>query len=286
MLLAIGTLGGLMILLATLLIVANKQFFVFEDPRIDQVEELLPSANCGACGYTGCRQFATALVKQESTPGKCSVSSITAREQIASFLGVNVGEIAELVARLACAGAANVARFRASYTGIPTCQAAAQVAGGGKTCTWGCLGYGDCEAACEFDALHLNQQDLPVVSETLCTGCGDCVIACPKDLFSVHPVSHRLWVACKNLEFGDDILAYCEVACTACERCAKDAKNDLIVMRDNLAVIDYDKPHDTRIPIERCPTGAIVWMQADGSVIKGREAKKIIRQQPLMAMSS
>lgn len=286
MLLAIGTMGGLMIFLATLIIVANKRFYVFEDPRIDQVEDLLPSANCGACGYTGCRQFAIALVKEEVTPGKCSVSSDLAREQIADFLGVNVGDIAQLVARLACAGAANVARMRTTYTGIPTCQAAAQVAGGGKTCAWGCLGYGDCEAACEYDALHLNALDLPIVSEALCTGCGDCVTACPKDLFSVHPVSHRLWVACKNLEFGDDILDYCEVGCTACERCAKDAKDNLIVMRNNLAVVDYDKAHDTRMPIERCPTGAIVWLQADGSVVKGREAKKIIRQQPLMAMSS
>ena len=286
MLLAIVTLGGLMMCLATLLIVANKRFFVFEDPRIDQVEDMLPSANCGACGYTGCRQFATALVKQEAAPGKCSVSSNTAREHIAEFLGVSVGEIAQLVARLACAGAANVARFRAFYSGLPTCAAAAQVSGGGKTCAWGCLGLGDCERSCDYDALHLNAQDLPVVSEELCTGCGDCVTACPKDLFSVHPVTHRLWVACKNLEFGDDILEYCEVACTACERCAKDAKDNLIVMHNNLAVVDYDKPHDTRVPIERCPTGAIVWMQADGSIIKGREAKKIFRQQPLMAMNS
>lgn len=286
MLTAIGTMGSLMLVLATMLIVASRKLAVDEDPRLDIVEQMLPGANCGACGYIGCRQFAEALVREETNPGKCSVSSDNERERVAEFLHIAVGEINRQVARLACAGASNVARQRAFYSGIPTCQAAALVAGGTKTCTWGCLGYGDCATACDFDAIHMNQYSLPVVIEADCTGCGDCVDTCPKDLFSLHPMTHRLWVTCKNLEFGDAILEYCEVGCTACGRCAMDAKNGLVIMQDNLAVVDYSKDYNTRAPIERCPTGAIVWLEADGHVVKGKEARPIHRQQQRMPQHS
>jgi len=281
MLTAIATMGSLMLVLATLLIVASKKLAVAEDPRNDIVESMLPGANCGACGYIGCRQFAEALVREETTPGKCTVSSDTERERVAQFLQVEVGEVVQQVVRLACAGANNVARHRANYSGIKTCQAAAQVGGGSKTCSWGCLGFGDCESVCDFDAIVMNEHALPVVIEANCTACGDCIEVCPKDLFSLHPVNHRLWVACKNLEFGDDILEYCQVGCTACGKCAMDARGDLIEMKNNLAVVDYHKDHRTRVPIERCPTGAIVWLEADGTVIKGREAKPVYRQHEL-----
>jgi Na+-translocating ferredoxin:NAD+ oxidoreductase RNF subunit RnfB len=255
--------------------------YVEEDQRIDVVEELLPHANCGACGYPGCRPFAEALVAGVVPPGKCSVSSVEGRQAIADYLGIGVGEQARIIARLACAGGSNVARNRAHYSGHASCISAAQVAGGGKGCSWGCLGYGDCERVCEFDAIHMDTHSLPVVDAALCTACGDCVEVCPKDLFSLHPEDHRLWVACKNLEQGDAVLADCEVACTACGRCAQDGPNGLIVMRDNLPVVDYSRPHSTRVPIERCPTGAIVWIDDRAGVIKGPASKKIVRHSAL-----
>lgn len=277
---AVAALGGITILLASLLILANKKLYVQEDPRIDIVEEMLPHANCGACGFPGCRPFAEALVGGQALPGKCTVSSEEGRMQIARFLGVDVGAQEKVVARLACAGGINVARNRARYEGLKTCRAAAVVAGGGKGCFWGCLGLGDCEAVCDFDAIHMNPFSLPVVDEDKCTACGDCVEICPKGLFSLHPASHRLWVACKNEEFGDEILEDCEVACTACGRCAADAPG-LIKMVNNLPVIDYSKNHNTRVPIQRCPTGAILWIEKDGSIIKGRESKKVLRKSTL-----
>ena len=152
------------------------------------------------------------------------------------------------------------------------------VSGGGKGCFWGCLGHGDCETVCDFDAITMNEFGLPVVDVDKCTACGDCVEVCPKGLFSLQPMSHQLWVACKNLEQGDDILEECQVACTACGRCAMDAPGDLIEMIHNLPVINYQGNHHTRAPIERCPTGAIVWVEKDGSVTKGHDAKKIIRK--------
>ena len=124
----------------------------------------------------------------------------------------------------------------------------------------------------------MNPYSLPVVDLDKCTACGDCVEACPKDLFSLQPISHRLWVNCKNLEQGDDILEECQVACTACGRCAMDAPGGLIKMVHNLPVVDYSKSHDTKTPIQRCPTGAIVWLDDEEGVIKGKEAKKIIRK--------
>ena len=277
-LVAIAALGGLTLLLAIMLVIANRKLYVYEDPRIDVVEDLLPHANCGACGFPGCRPFAESLVKGRSLPGKCTVSSEDERQVIANYLGVDVGAEEKLVARLACAGGTNVARNRASYQGMQSCQAASLISGGGKGCFWGCLGLGDCEAVCDFDAIHMDAHGIPQVDNDKCTACGDCVEVCPKDLFSLQPVSHRLWVACKNLEMGDDILEECEVACTACGKCAMDAPGNLITMENNLPVINYSENHDTKDPIQRCPTGSIVWLDEKSGVVKGRESQKIIRK--------
>lgn len=277
-LIPILALGLLTLALAGLIAVANKKLYVFEDPRIDQVEEMLPHANCGACGFPGCRPFAEALVSGQVLPGKCSVSSDEGRSSIASFLGVALGAEEKRVARLACNGGMNVAINQAYYKGVSTCQAATLISGGGKACSWGCLGYGDCEVVCDFDAITMNEYGIPHVDVAKCTACGDCVEACPKGLFSIHPISHRLWVACKSLEAGDEVLDVCDVGCTACGKCAMDAEDDMITMVKNLPVINYSKNHKTQVPIQRCPTGAIVWLDDKEGLIKGKEAKKIIRK--------
>ncbi len=274
---AVGAIGALTLVLTSLLVLANHKLHVEEDPRIDVVEDMLPHANCGACGFPGCRPFAEALVGAEALPAKCTVSSADGQARIAAYLGVDVGAEEKRLARLACAGGSNVARDHARYDGLETCAAAALVAGGGKGCFWGCLGLADCYVACDFDAIHMDAQSLPVVDEDKCTACGDCVDACPKDLFSLQPASRRLWVACKSLAAGDGILDDCEVACTACGRCAMDAP-DLIRMENNLPVVDYSRNHATQVPIQRCPTGAIVWLDPQAGPVKGPAAKKIIRQ--------
>lgn len=275
---ALAFLGGLTLFLAVMLVLANKKFYVYEDPRIDKVEEMLPYANCGACGFPGCRPFAEALVSGSVLPGKCTVSSDEGRMAIAEFLGVDLGAEEKQVARLACAGGTNVAVNRAKYLGIDNCQAAALVSGGGKGCFWGCLGHGDCEKVCDFDAIAMDQNSIPQVNAEKCTACGDCVDVCPKDLFSLQPVSRKLWVACKNLEFGEEVLKDCLVGCTACGKCAMDAPGQLIEMLNNLPVVNYSENHNTRIPIERCPTGAIVWWESESRFIKGKESKKVIRK--------
>lgn len=263
--------------LAWLLAMANRRLYVFEDPRIEQVEEFLPKSNCGACGTAGCRNFAEELVAGHVVPARCTVNTRDMNEYIATFLGVDMGKVEKRVARLACAGGRHVARMRAHYAGMASCRAATTVAGGGKACDWGCLGLGDCESVCDFDAIHMNQYGLPVVDADQCTACGDCVEICPKALFSLEPMSRKLWIACKNRAEGDVAEAQCEVACTACGKCVADAAPGLIRLDGDIAAIEYGRNAlATPKAIERCPTGAIVWME-DGKPARGRSAKKIVR---------
>jgi RnfABCDGE-type electron transport complex B subunit len=274
--------GGLGLALSAALAIANRKLWVYEDPRIDVVEEMLPSTNCGACGTAGCRPFAEALIAGELQPGQCTVNSADGNEEIADYLGVESGDIVKRVARLACAGGSHVARMRAHYAGLDSCRAAAAVSGGPKACSWGCLGLADCAEVCDFEAITMDTHGLPIVDSAKCTACEDCVEVCSKGLFSIQPITHRLWVACKSQMDGDLAEADCEVACTNCERCAKDSPEGLITIQNNLAVINYEKNGlASPIATQRCPTGAIVWLDADGSVHKGIKAKHIVREEAL-----
>jgi RnfABCDGE-type electron transport complex B subunit len=274
--------AGLGVLLAVILAIANKKLYVEEDPRIDEVEGLLPNANCGACGEAGCRAFAEKVVEGTVNPSRCPVNSAANVQAIADLMGITAEQLEKRVARLACQGGNHVARVRAKYTGMQSCRAADLISGGGKDCPWGCLGFGDCEVACQFDAIRLDEHGLPHVNEDKCTACGDCVEVCPRDLYSIHPISHRLWVACKNEDDASTAEAYCEVACIGCGRCALDAPDDLITIRNNLAVIDYNKNASaSEVAIQRCPTGAIVWIDPEKGYIKGAAAHKVTRKRPL-----
>lgn len=283
--LPLAFMGGLGVILAAGLALANKKLHVQEDPRVEEVDSLLPQTNCGACGQPGCRAFAEACVQGKVNPSQCTVNTKDMSALIADLLGVELGKTSRIVARLACAGGSHVAKMRARYRGMPSCQAAMVTGGGGKACAWGCLGLADCERSCDFDAIYMDRHGLPVVIEDKCVACNDCVEACPLDLFSLQPVDHRLWVACKNLHEGDEALAECEVACTGCARCGVDAPEGLIDIRDNLARINYSRNHlASPVPIQRCPTGAIVWLE-DQMVVKGAAARRIIRQAPLPVTS-
>jgi Na+-translocating ferredoxin:NAD+ oxidoreductase subunit B len=281
-LIAGGIMGAMGVFLAAMLAYADKKLYVYEDPRIDAVESLLPKANCGACGCAGCRAFAEKAVAGQIAPGKCTVNSPEGVAAVAALLQIDAGAEEKRVARLACAGGPHVARHRAQYSGVRTCRAAALVNGGGKGCSWGCLGLGDCERVCSFKAIHMSGHSLPIVDTAKCTACGDCVDVCPKQLFSLHVVSHKLWVACKSHAEGQQAEADCEVACTACGRCVADAPAGLIQIVNNLAVIDYSRNAlATPVPIQRCPTGAIVWFENGKGPRRGPEAKRITRQSPL-----
>ena len=276
---------GLGVLLSLGLALANRRLHVEEDPRVDAVEKMLPGANCGACGQAGCRAFAEAVVAGQAAPVRCTVGSPADIKAVATYLGMDAGTAVKRVARLACAGGTHVAWNRATYGSAQSCRGAALIAGGGKGCSWGCLGLGDCEAVCSFGAIRMDEHQLPVVDTGRCTACNDCVEVCPKDLFSIHPVTHRLWVACKSLAEGDAALAECAVACNACGRCAADAVNGGVTMEHNLPVVDYNKNAIfSREIIQRCPTGAIGWILDNGSLEKGAAAPPVIRRSPLPVM--
>ncbi len=269
------------VFLAGLLAIANRRLYVYEDPRIGEVENMLPKNNCGACGEPGCRPFAEKVVAGEVIVAQCTSSNPAQRDMIAGYLGVDAGSVEKRVARLACAGGDHVSFMRAHSAGLESCRAASVISGGGKECPWGCLGLGDCAVVCTFNAITMDPHGLPVVDSEKCTACNDCVEVCPKNLFSLHPVSHRLWVACMNQSEGYIAEAACEVACNACGRCAVDAPGAVKIDR-NLAVIDYEKNDLAAMnAIERCPTGAIVWFATPDRAVKGAAAKKIVRKQPL-----
>lgn len=261
---AIAIMTGVGVFFGTMLAIAHRLLHVEEDPRLATVEAALPGSNCGACGEAGCHAFAEALVAGIRQPSGCTVAGEGVIASIAAFLGVDPGAQEKRVARLLCAGGIGAARQIAEYEGYGSCRAAHLVGGGGKGCAWGCLGLADCQAACDFDAIVMSDQKLPVVDVDKCTACGDCVDACPRDLFELMPVSHRLVVQCRAPLEGEMARSVCTVACDACGRCAQDAPEGLIRMENNLPVVDYAMggPAGPEATF-RCPTGAIRWVERE-----------------------
>jgi RnfABCDGE-type electron transport complex B subunit len=262
--LATGIMGALGVLFGGVLAISHRFLRVAEDPRLEGVVEMLPGTNCGACGEPGCQAFAERLTAGQAEPARCTVSTAADVEDIARFLGVDPGKREKLVARLHCAGGRAQARQIAEYEGFASCVAAAIVAGGGKGCSWGCLGLGDCDRACEFNAIHMIDNGLPVVDVDKCTACNDCVEVCPKDLFELLPLSQPLLVQCSVPLAGEEARALCSVACDACGRCVQDAPAGAVTMVGELPVVDYGR--EERLGPEatfRCPTRAIRWVPAN-----------------------
>jgi electron transport complex protein RnfB len=259
---AIAIMMGLGLFFAAVLALAYRFLRVEEDPRLEVLEELLPGNNCGACGQPGCAAFAEKLLGAELAPGKCTVADSGALEDIASLLGVGVDAEEKRIARLKCAGGRGNVRNLAQYEGMSSCRAAAVVDGGGLGCAWGCLGLGDCERACTFDAIRMNADSLPSVEPAPCTACGDCVDVCPQDLFVLVPASQKLFVQCNSPLTGEAALRGCRVACDACGRCAADAPAGTVEMLGGLPVVHYDRGElPTAEASWRCPTGAITWLE-------------------------
>jgi Na+-translocating ferredoxin:NAD+ oxidoreductase RNF subunit RnfB len=253
-------LGGLGLTFGVVISLALKKLYVWEDPRIDGVAGLLPGANCGACGFAGCRAFAEAAVHGKVAPAGCSVMNEDAKADVASYLGVDAGSAVKRVARLLCAGGADVAPRKANYLGIESCAAAVAVGGGGKGCAWGCVGHGDCAVVAISTPSH--ERGRPARSGSREVHRADCVDACPLDLFTIMPLDHHLVVQCRNLLEGEAATEVCAVACNACGRCVQDAARGLIEIRRGLAVIDYERIGDAEVAATgRCPTGAIVWLE-------------------------
>ncbi|PIS28576.1 MAG: electron transporter RnfB [Candidatus Marinimicrobia bacterium CG08_land_8_20_14_0_20_45_22] len=264
---AVLSMGGLGLLFSVLIALANKKLAVEEDPRISEITKLLPNANCGSCGYAGCANFAENLVSGKTQINNCPVCSDEAREAIARVLGVDVETGERRVAVVFCQGGDGIVSKKAEYSGIKTCIAASLVGGGERACSYGCIGYGDCVAACPFDAIHMSEQNLPVVDRTKCTGCGNCVTACPRGVIELHPISHHVFVLCKNHDTPKVARSVCQRACIGCMICERAVNGQGFKVTDNLAWVDHDVyTKELVLPTEKCPTKAIVILgQADES---------------------
>ena len=258
LIIAISTMGGLGLLFAGALAIADRKLRVFEDPKISQVNEILPNANCGACGNAGCYDFASNVVNGGAKINGCPVGGQDVVDEIARILGMESTQSVKLVARILCDGglAEAVNKPNAEYHGPLSCSVQTIVAGGEKMCLYGCLGGGDCVSACQFGAIFMNENGLPIVVEELCTGCGQCAEACPRGVIEIHPDDRELFVFCRNHDDPKKSKEVCKVACIGCGICARKSDGS-VVMKDFLAEIDYSKLDISKIPLDKCSTGAI-----------------------------
>lgn len=261
-LIAIISLGAIGVVGALLLFWASKKFEVHEDPRIGQVQSVLPGANCGGCGYAGCAGFAGACVKADSLDGMlCPVGGSPVMSKIATILGKEAAEAEPKVAVVRCNGTCQARPRTNTYDGVKSCSIASTLYGGETGCTFGCLGYGDCEKACNFGAIKVNPETgLPEVDEDKCTACGTCVKACPKNIIELRkkgPKSRRVFVSCVNKDKGAVARKACINACIGCGKCAKECPFEAITVENNVAYIDYTKCRMCRKCVAVCPTGAI-----------------------------
>lgn len=257
------TLGVIGALAAVILYFVAKKFYVYEDPRIDEVEAALPGANCGACGYPGCRGFADACVKADSLDNLlCPVGGSAVMEQVGGILGKTASAAEPTLAVVRCNGSCENRPRTNQYDGVKGCAIAHNLYGGETSCSWGCLGLGDCEVACKFDALYINPETmLPEIDESKCTSCEACVKACPRLLIEIRkkgPKSRRIYVSCMSKDKGAVAKKACSAACIGCSKCFKVCPFEAITMGNNLAYIDDQKCRLCRKCVSECPTNAIV----------------------------
>ncbi len=236
---------------------AAKFFKVKEDPRIEQILDNLPSANCGGCGYAGCASFAKAVAEGKEKPTKCAVASAEAISKISEIMGIKEEKRVRLRAQVMCSGTKDHAIDKYEYEGINDCISAVRLAGGKKLCPNGCMGYGSCVSACKFDAIKIINSTA-AVDYNKCQACGACVAACPKGLISLIPFEAKYWVGCKCTEKGANTKTWCDVGCIGCKICEKNCTSGAIKVIDNLARIDYSLCNSCGKCFEVCPRH-IIW---------------------------
>jgi RnfABCDGE-type electron transport complex B subunit len=248
---------------AVILYFVAQKFKVFEDPRIDEVQALLPAANCGGCGFAGCRNMAEALVKADSFEGLyCPVGGAPVMAEAAKILGKTAPVVDPTVAVLKCNGSPEYRTRTSHYNGASDCRISHSLYIGETDCSYGCLGNGDCERACVFDALHMNPSTgLPVIIDDKCVSCGACVKACPRHLIELRKKAkkdRKIYVACSNCDKGGPAKRACKVACIACSKCFNVCEFTAITIENNLAYIDASKCTFCRKCVAECPTNSIV----------------------------
>ncbi len=261
-LIAIGILGGLGLAFGLVLAIASKVFYVETDPRLDQLNECLPGANCGGCGYAGCGGYAEAVLKGEAPIGKCSSGGNECAERMAEIMGAKVEKVERKVALVRCSGAKHFdengvqtagAKMKGPYEGIEDCLAASKVAGRGPlACKFGCLGFGNCVAACKYDALKI-VDGVAKVDQEKCVGCMACAAECPRGLIVPMEYGKDVIIACASNAKGAVTTRACSAGCIGCGLCAKICPQGAIKVDGNLATIDYSKCVSCGLCATVCP---------------------------------
>ena len=241
---------------------ANKAFHVEEDPKVTAIDEALPGANCGGCGFVGCKEYAEAVAKGEAPVDKCAPGGAGTAAAVGEIMGVEVKESWPQRPVVHCAALGEQRLQRTPYRGLASC-AAANLVGGFQGCTYGCIGLGDCTRACKYDALHV-RRGLATVDYLKCVGCGACVRACPRNIISLVPfkADRVLAVCCSNKDFGIEVKSVCKVGCIGCKGCER-TMSGLFKVKDNLPSIDYDQydsATDFALVLKKCPMKRLMYV--------------------------
>ena len=261
-LIALITLGVTGLLAALILYFVAQRFKVEEDPRIDEVVEVLPGANCGGCGFAGCRALAEACVKADSLDGLlCPVGGQEVMKQVGDILGLAPAASDPMVAVVRCNGTCAARPRTSEYDGTRSCKIVNSLYVGETGCAFGCLGCGDCVSACQFGAIRMNEETgLPEVDDDKCTSCGACVKACPRHIIELRkkgPKNRRVFVKCVSKDKGAIARKNCLNACIGCGKCQKECPFEAITVENNVAYINWQKCRLCRKCVAVCPTGAI-----------------------------
>ena len=280
-LIAIAILGGLGLVFGLVLAAASKVFYVETDPRLDQLNECLPGANCGGCGFAGCGAYAEAVLKGEAPVGKCASGGNEAAKAMAAIMGVEAGEVTRKVAMVRCSGARTFdaegnltkgAKMKAHYEGFHDCLAASKVGGSGPlSCKYGCLGYGSCTRVCKYGAISV-KNGVAVVDEDLCVGCMACAQVCPRKVITAVEPDRNVVIGCNSLAKGAVTNRACTIGCIGCGKCMKTCPSGAITITNNLAQIDYSKCTNCGQCATVCPKGLI----KDSNVEKLGDPKPVI----------
>ena len=249
-------LGVCGILAGVLLTVASKVFYVEVDERVEKISESLPQANCGACGFAGCADYADAIVNKGAATNLCRPGGADAAVKIAEILGTSAGEIVPMTAVVHCNGNCDATQTQFIFDGVQSCKAVKRFYSGNGLCKYGCIGLGDCSAVCEYNAIKI-EKGVAKVNSALCKACGQCAAVCPNHLISIRPLANKIDVLCSSADNGKVTKTNCKNGCIGCKMCEKKCPNGAVTVKDFHAVIDYDKCTSCGECAAVCPVKAI-----------------------------
>jgi electron transport complex protein RnfB len=241
------------------LALAAKKFAIKTDPKVEMVRDVLAGAQCGACGYAGCQQYAEAVVSDPNiSPSLCTPGKEATAKAVAQITGKSMGVMEVKIARVFCQGSHSLSTRKFNYEGVKDCRAAIIAGGGDKSCLYGCLGYGTCASVCPFDAITMGNDGLPIINPDKCTACHACEKACPKNVIEVLPANKAVLVCCHSRDMAGETKKYCQVGCIGCKACERVCPFSAAKVSNNLSHIDISKCKVCGLCVPKCPTNAIV----------------------------